>query len=101
MRAVVVGLGLAALAAEVLNLPGPVRPVLVLAFVAIGPGYAIAGRLGVDAPTRWLLVVTTSLSVTAVSAEALAIARVWSATWLLGGLVALTVLGTRLGGEHR
>ncbi|MGZ0145910.1 hypothetical protein ACXJJ3_02465 [Kribbella sp. WER1] len=68
------------------------RAVVVFAFVALGPGLAIVRRLDVDPPMRWLLVITTSLAVTAVVSEAFAIAQSWTATAVLCVVAAFSVL---------
>lgn len=67
------------------------RAIVVFAVIAVGPGFALIRRLDVDAPMRWLLVVTTSLAVTAVVSEAFAIAHSWTATVVLLVLAAFAV----------
>lgn len=80
------------------------RAIVVFAFIALGPGWALVRRLDLEGPLRWMLIVTTSLAVTAIGSEALAIAGVWSAPRLLIVLVALTLGGALLPmprGRHR
>ncbi len=80
------------------------RAIVVFAFIALAPGWALVRRLDLDPPLRRLLIVATSLAVTAIGSEALAIAGVWSASRLLLVLVVLTLVGALLPiprGRHR
>jgi hypothetical protein len=92
MRAALIALGVAALAADVAELPVPLRAPVVLSFLLIGPGYLIVRRLDVAGPLRWVLVVATSLSMAALCGEGLAIAGFWTTTRLLGILLVLTAI---------
>jgi hypothetical protein len=91
--AVAIGLALAAGAAT-LGAPAPLRPAVVLVFLAIGPGLALVGLLGVDdGLEELLLVVGASLVLDLLVAEALVVTGVWSVGACIPVLMAIAVGG--------
>jgi hypothetical protein len=90
----VIALALAAGAATLWVAPGPARTAVVLVFLAIGPGLALVGLLGLDDPLEeCLLVVGASLVLDLLVAEALVLGSVWSAEACIQLLVAVAIGG--------
>jgi hypothetical protein len=92
-----IGLAVAAGAVTLWEAPEPWRPAVVLVFLAIGPGMALVGLLGLDDPLEEvLLVVGASLVLDLLVAEALVLSSAWSAeactqllmTVAIGGAIA-------------
>ncbi|MYV99338.1 hypothetical protein [Streptomyces sp. SID3343] len=79
------------LAFAALGLPegGPLRIVIVVAFVLCGPGYAVAGGRGTPLATA-VTAVATSAALLAITAEAYLLAGAFTAPHVLGTLAGLT-----------
>lgn len=87
-------LALAAGAVTLLAAPAPLRPAVVLLFLAIGPGLALVGLLGLDDPLEeLLLVIGASLVLDLLVAEALVLAGAWSAEVCIQLLTAVAIGG--------
>jgi hypothetical protein len=91
LRAVILLSGAAALLG-LLSGPGPSwRTVAVFWFIGVCPGLAMIRLIGLREPlVRVALTVPVSLAVSALLSELLAIAKLWSSTGLLVGLVGAT-----------
>jgi hypothetical protein len=72
----------------------PLRPVVVLAFLAVGPGVGVARLLpGADPAARLAVSLASSLAILALVAEAMLLLDAWSPTTGLAGVLALFGLG--------
>jgi hypothetical protein len=93
LPAVAIALALAA-GAVTLGAPAPLRPAVVLVFLAIGPGLALVGLLGLDDPLEeLLLVVGASLVLDLLVAEALVLTGAWSVETCIPLLMAIAIGG--------
>jgi hypothetical protein len=93
LPAVVIALALAA-GLVTLGAPAPLRPAVVLVFLAVGPGLALVGLLGLDDPLEeLLLIVGTSLVLDLLVAEALVLAGAWSVEACIPALMAIAIGG--------
>jgi hypothetical protein len=99
---------LAGAAAATATVPTPaiVRAFLVLAFVLVGPGAAIAGLLGIRSAAPWATVTLTgSIAVGAIATELAALAGWWQPRVLLVALAAASaaagLLAWRLDGDDQ
>jgi hypothetical protein len=91
---VAVALALAAGAVTLSTASAPLRPAVVLVFLAVGPGLALVGLLGLDDPLEeLLLVVGASLVLDLLAAEALVLAGAWSAEGCIALLMAVAIAG--------
>jgi hypothetical protein len=90
--------GAAATAALVLSdARTPLRPVVVLAFLAAGPGVGVARLLpGADPAARLAVSLASSLAILALVAEAMLLLDAWSPTTGLAAVLALFGLGVGL-----
>jgi hypothetical protein len=86
--ALIMAAGVAALLAQTLHLPTPVRAPLIFAFVLACPGLAWVGLLRLREPlAEFVLGVALSLVAATLASEALALLRLWSASAILLSLV--------------
>jgi len=89
-----IGLALAAGAVTFAGAAAPLRPAVVLVFLAVGPGLALVSLLRLDEPLEeLLLIVGASLVLDLLAAEALVLSRVWSADVCLLVLMAIAIAG--------
>jgi hypothetical protein len=89
-----IALALAAGADTLWEAPAPLRPAVVLLFLAVGPGLALVGILGLDDPLEELmLVIGASLVLDLLVAEALVLAGAWSAEACIQLLIAVAIGG--------
>jgi hypothetical protein len=89
-----IALAVLALAAQAVDWSVPVRPVIVLAFVAVGPGWAILRPFGLA--RGWAgfgLVIAVSLALAMLVSGAMLYAGVWSPFASLVVLATVTVAG--------
>jgi hypothetical protein len=94
---VAVALALAAGAVTLWAASAPLLPAVVLVFLAVGPGLALVGLLGLDDPLEELvLVVGASLVLDLLVAEALVLAGAWSAEACIALLMAVAIAGAIL-----
>jgi hypothetical protein len=94
LPAVAIALALAAGAATLWAAPAPLRPAVVLLFLAVGPGLALVGLLGLDDPLEELmLVIGASLVLDLLAAQALVLAGAWSAEACIQLLMAVAIGG--------
>jgi len=94
LPAVAIGLAIAAGAVTIWDSPAPWRHAVVLAFLAIGPGLALVGLLGLDDPLEELMmIVGASLVLDLLVAEALVLGSVWSADVCMQLLMAIAIGG--------
>jgi len=94
LPAVAIGLAVAAGAVTIWEAPAPWRPAVVLVFLAIGPGLALVGLLGLDDPLEEvMLVIGASLVLDLLVAEALVLTSAWSAEACMQLLMAVAVGG--------
>jgi hypothetical protein len=94
LPALTIALALVAGAVTLWAAPAPIRPAVVLVFLAVGPGLALVGLLGLDDPLEeLLLVVGASLVLDLLVAEALVLAAAWSAEACIQLLVAVSIGG--------
>ena len=93
---------LGAALAVALDWPVPVRPVLVIGFVAICPGMSLVRLLQLDSVLIELaLAVAVSLALAGLLASALVYAGLWSPNVVLELLVVIAVSGLALGLRQR
>jgi hypothetical protein len=91
--------GAAAAALVLSDARTPLRPVVVLAFLAAGPGIGLARLLpGADPVARLAVALAGSLAILALVAEAMLLLNAWSPTTGLAAVLALFGLGTGLAG---
>jgi len=94
LPAVAIALAVAAGVVTLWAAPAPLRPAVVLVFLAIGPGLALVGLLGLDDPLEELmLVIGASLVLDLLVAEALVLAGAWSAEACIQLLMAVAIAG--------
>ncbi len=89
--ALIMGSGVAALLAQTLHLPTPIRATLIFWFVLACPGLAWVGLLRLREPlAEFVLGVALSLVAATLASEALALIRLWSPAAILLFLVIAT-----------